>query len=260
MTNLRLTINADVLDGIEREVRLWKGRETGGLLIGSWAPSVGPHAIAEIGAGPHATHFPAYFVPEVEYQQYELDRQLRKYPESGVIGNWHSHPPSVPEPSGHDLHSAHEMLETWNLPRPEAVFSIAVLVDGRFELRAFHLNREASDFSEIQIQKVSQKQTAVQADPEWAHTRPGRAFLLGVLTGMAQHGYPADIIRRNESTAARFSNADGTAETSAVFPDCFPFKPAWICGGSKRHRLPMVPATATKMLRRQLRRLSHGRA
>ena len=77
--------------------------ETGGILLGYWAREGEAVVTSVVGPGPRATHGPYGFGPDNEYQEREL---AVAYAESdgriAYLGDWHTHPGSVAEPSGKD--------------------------------------------------------------------------------------------------------------------------------------------------------------
>jgi len=87
-------VSETCLESITAEARRWFPLETGGVLMGYWAPNGSEVVITHsIGPGPAAKHRDSSFEPDAVYQQERIEEI---YAESGrvhsYLGDWHSHP------------------------------------------------------------------------------------------------------------------------------------------------------------------------
>jgi len=76
--------------------------ETGGLLMGYWGEGV-PVITHIIGPGPGASHERFNFEPDYAYHRQEVDRLYAEREGLWYLGDWHTHPCGVAEPSRLDL-------------------------------------------------------------------------------------------------------------------------------------------------------------
>ena len=95
----RLWVPEPVFERIVAEADEWAPLETGGALMG-YESRDGLVIMDLVGAGPNAVRRRSEFVPDPEYQ---LADMARVYEASGrvhtYIGDWHTHPGSLPAPS-----------------------------------------------------------------------------------------------------------------------------------------------------------------
>jgi len=102
-SSLGVLVSRTALASIAEEaVRSLGGNETGGVLLGH---DLGQLVVHHAGApGPKADHHPDRFLRDLQYAQ-ELARAAWEEDRSQWIGEWHTHPNGVPEPSPTDLRS-----------------------------------------------------------------------------------------------------------------------------------------------------------
>ncbi len=91
-----LSISPHALRAMEAEANDRLESETGGILMGFWAPIGSEIVVTEIiGPGPQAQHGRTYFYPDDAFQEAEV---ARIYSASGrrhtYLGDWHTHPGS----------------------------------------------------------------------------------------------------------------------------------------------------------------------
>jgi integrative and conjugative element protein (TIGR02256 family) len=111
-----------LLDECERCAPL----ETGGVLLGYHEDS-GRDVVAleALGPGPDAEHRGRRFTPDPSWHS---ERIAQRYESSGRIitylGDWHSHPTSMPVPSPLDLRTARRIARTPDARAPEPMMVI----------------------------------------------------------------------------------------------------------------------------------------
>jgi proteasome lid subunit RPN8/RPN11 len=239
----------------EREGLAWKGLETGGLWLGK---SVAEGLLVEdhIGPGPSARHYPAFFEPDTEFQNRELDHLRQVHPERQLIATWHSHPDYLTTPSGHDAESARSILRDWNLARPEIVVGIAVVRDGNFSLRAFHMTTENASFQEIGIEVEAAAEAPRPAvDPSaWLNLPAGREYLAGLVKAAQRHRFDCRAEGTTNGLTLLLARAEPVRTAKLVFPAEFPFGPAWIVFPGHRQRIGPDSVRGARLLERELRR------
>ena len=102
----QLWLPDDLGRALEAEAGECSPRETGGMLAG-YATDKAVVVTQVIHGGPHAIRKPGRFEPDGAWQQQKLERI---YSNSGRIetylGDWHSHPQGVAEPSHRDRKTA----------------------------------------------------------------------------------------------------------------------------------------------------------
>lgn len=92
------------------------GNETGGVLLGFDATDGAPLTVSAAGdAGPNAERSPVRFRRDLEHAQL-LARDAWLLDRSLWIGDWHTHPMGVPQPSLTDLGSYRRVLATRAMP------------------------------------------------------------------------------------------------------------------------------------------------
>lgn len=100
------------LDVIEKEISKFGTVETGGVLMG-YVTTEGIIVEAISGPGPKAIHEDVYFRADPSYIDMFIDMT---YANSNgqweYLGEWHTHPQIVPEPSVKDLISLEEIAES----------------------------------------------------------------------------------------------------------------------------------------------------
>lgn len=87
---------------IVADARLHQPRETGGILLGR---EHGGRIVVthQIGAGPNAVHNPKSFTPDRDWQYDRIDTlYVEAHGNIAYLGDWHTHPGGVPEPSRTD--------------------------------------------------------------------------------------------------------------------------------------------------------------
>lgn len=133
-------------------------RETGGVLMGFWAP-LGKEVVVTslIGPGPNAVHESDSFLPDAPYQEREI---ARVYRESGHIhtylGDWHSHPRSTARLSRKDIGTL-KRIRAWKDARIEIPI-MGVLAGGEpWQLSVWALRRVrgAFNFRSARLEAVS---------------------------------------------------------------------------------------------------------
>lgn len=100
---------------IESETLERRNRETGGLLIGRAGIVAGDLILvvaAATGPGPQALHQPLAFAPDIARLQHELEQWRSAFAPVPVdyLGEWHTHPASMPFPSTKDDQQALAIL------------------------------------------------------------------------------------------------------------------------------------------------------
>lgn len=130
-----IEIEAAVLSAYPNEAcGLLIGRKTGKITI-----------VDEIAPSPNVT-------TSNKADSFELDPQVRFYTmrrlrgtDQAIIGHFHSHPNGLAQPSARDLAQAYE---------PELIWVIAGVTANRLQdLRAFRLNKKATGFDEMALQR-----------------------------------------------------------------------------------------------------------
>jgi [CysO sulfur-carrier protein]-S-L-cysteine hydrolase len=122
-----LILPAEVSSRIETALRRARWREIGGILMGE---ALGPDCfrIAEATIQPQGGSFSS-FLRNVRFALDPLRRFFSKtghdYRRFNYLGEWHSHPSFVPEPSGPDKRSMLEIVED---PRVGAIFAVLMIV------------------------------------------------------------------------------------------------------------------------------------
>ncbi len=102
----RLTFSDAVISHLEqwRQLRFWQA-EAGGLLFARLSAE---EVLVELATGPRRTDRRSRwsYLPDRAAEQREIDEM---HPQGlYFVGTWHSHPESIPRPSGVDLHSLAE--------------------------------------------------------------------------------------------------------------------------------------------------------
>jgi integrative and conjugative element protein (TIGR02256 family) len=77
--------------------------ETGGLLLGEYAPNACAHVMAATGPGPRAYKTRATVDFDAIFLQEEQDRLIRESPHLCFLGDWHYHPSGKGQPSNKDI-------------------------------------------------------------------------------------------------------------------------------------------------------------
>jgi integrative and conjugative element protein (TIGR02256 family) len=85
------------------EANQWGNKETGGVLMGYRANNHEAVITLCVGPGPRAVHKHYAFRPDTEFQEQEISRIYKQsgYTET-YLGDWHTHPDSVPYLSWRD--------------------------------------------------------------------------------------------------------------------------------------------------------------
>lgn len=137
-----LVLAEHVVASIARDCRKHPDTETGGLLIGQ---RIGPDIVVPfvVGAGPHARRARSSFEPDPAWQQEHLDFLFERFG-LDYVGDWHLHPSDFDRPSDQDYRTAFEIVNSPSWEVLEAVFPIAVNVNGEIRLRAYTLSRFAA--------------------------------------------------------------------------------------------------------------------
>lgn len=92
------------------------GDETGGVLLGFDATDGGPVTVSAAGdPGPGAERSPVRFRRDLDHAQ-RLARDAWLLDRSLWIGDWHTHPMGLPQPSPVDLSSYRRVLATGAMP------------------------------------------------------------------------------------------------------------------------------------------------
>jgi integrative and conjugative element protein (TIGR02256 family) len=124
LTPSRVWVAPAALEAMLREARARAPLETGGMLLGYVSPNTDPEDVVierVIGPGPNAKHFSDRFEPDGHWQQCRL---ADAYQQSGRIttylGDWHTHPDGLPEPSWRDWRTARRVArsEAARMSRP----------------------------------------------------------------------------------------------------------------------------------------------
>lgn len=77
------------------------------------------------------------------------------------VGDWHKHPARFDMPSEQDRETARQIVTDASWDRIEAVFPIAIVDGTRIRLRAFLMYRHGSNFIEIPVEVVSDRDPRV---------------------------------------------------------------------------------------------------
>ncbi len=133
-------VRREVLDAIAAHARRERPRECCGLLIGNEQEIVEAVATANVAKEPlrHYEVSPVDYLAQIRRCR---ERAARGGTAMNVVGAYHSHPRSAPEPSPTDLEQAF----------PEFLFIIAGQADdsAEVEIRAYRM--EAGRFEEVQL-------------------------------------------------------------------------------------------------------------
>ena len=149
---------------IEEETFRSVNSETGGLLVGRLIEYDGKPVlviVAATGPGPRADRRPLYYGSDQAYLQRELEALREEFSEFGVdyVGEWHKHPPDIPELSRGDVDQARKILgdSDYSLPGNGLLLPLTFLKEEIFEQRCFYLSRELSEPLEIASSDVAQE-------------------------------------------------------------------------------------------------------
>lgn len=99
---MKCWLSREALGGMVEEGSTRFPLETGGLLMGYWAGGE-PVVTHAIGPGPAASHSRFNFEPDYAYHRQEVDRVYAEREDLWYLGDWHTHPCGVAEPSPLDL-------------------------------------------------------------------------------------------------------------------------------------------------------------
>ncbi len=120
----RVWVTDDALNQLAREADLHTPLETGGLLLGYWSSHPRKDEVlieSIIGPGPDAQHERSRFKPDASWQRQELaDADGASGRVTTYLGDWHTHPGSVPAPSRRDRRTARTIARAHaaRVPRP----------------------------------------------------------------------------------------------------------------------------------------------
>lgn len=122
-----MLLPAEVASRLMAALRRAGQREIGGILMGEYL-SPSRFRIAEVTIQRHAGSFAA-FLRSVRFALEPLSRFFSRtghdYQRFNYLGEWHSHPSFVPEPSGPDVRSMLEIVED---PQVGATFAVLMIV------------------------------------------------------------------------------------------------------------------------------------
>lgn len=94
--------NQEEMDILSRYILDYKNTETGGQLFGYWTFDGKPVVLFVLGPGPHAGHYNAFFMQDLNYLK-KCARFLKQKYGLDHVGEWHSHHQlGLSYPSGHD--------------------------------------------------------------------------------------------------------------------------------------------------------------
>lgn len=123
-------ISQAALDAMVTEARRVSPLETGGVLVGYWAPA--PEAVVItgcVGPSPKATHSKQRFIPDADSHDGAI---ARLYCESGglrtYLGDWHSHPEGGFDLSRRDRFTLKRIAES---PGSRAPVPLMVILAGK---------------------------------------------------------------------------------------------------------------------------------
>lgn len=106
------------------QVRSFPGRETGGILMG-YTVDEDTVVTEVVGPGPRSSSGRRHFKPDANWQAAEV---ARIYADSGrtmtYLGDWHSHPNSLPFPSMLDLWTARQIASSPDARNPNPLILI----------------------------------------------------------------------------------------------------------------------------------------
>lgn len=140
---VRLTLAAAAWRTIAHEIAATDdGLETGGILLGH--DNNGKVRITVAGApGPSAVREPMRFLRDLDFSQRLADRAWRT-DQSQWLGEWHSHPTSVPVPSSVDLGSYAKHLSDAELSFGRFISIIVGVVAQRSAVAAWVVTPDAA--------------------------------------------------------------------------------------------------------------------
>lgn len=120
-------IGQDALDVMHGEAGRAYPLETGGVLIGYWAPQGREVVVVKsIGPGPCAKHFRAGFEPDYSFHEAQVAKFFRA--SKGIcayLGDWHTHPDSAdPIPSFKDRRTMKRIATHREARAPEPLMAI----------------------------------------------------------------------------------------------------------------------------------------
>lgn len=112
MQYLEINFEKQVLELFEEQIGKFGLRETGGVLLGTTKDKIVNVKKASNG-GPKAIHRRDYFRADPDYIDMFLEMELANSGEKiRYLGEWHSHPQRIPEPSGKDIISLSEIASS----------------------------------------------------------------------------------------------------------------------------------------------------
>ncbi len=241
-----------VQQAIEAEFARWPNQETGGLLLGYPDGCGGALANIHVGPGPNAGHFPAFFAPDMDYHQKEIDRTYADDRHARLLGNWHLHPGQFDRPSGHDAESVRSILREWNLNAPDFIACIAVRDGVAVRLRAWRMTAKDLRFREVPIRFVAATESATAPQPEWIAIPAAHEHLRALLASANGAGFRAGLERHPQGM--RMPLVNGRASAELRFPRNFPFEASTLIAGARRQRIPPETVPAAALLGRELRK------
>lgn len=100
--------------------------ETGGVLLGYFAESGAPVALAVVGPGPNASHSRTRFLPDHAWQCEQIDHVYEESRGEWVyVGDWHTHPEGLPHMSWLDQRTLRAIAKHPEVQSPRPVMLIA---------------------------------------------------------------------------------------------------------------------------------------
>ncbi len=135
--------------------------ETGGILVGK---KIGDQQIVvpfALGPGLKARKSSIRYSPDVEWQQFYLDKLFNRY---GVnyLGSYHRHPGSNCLPSAHDFKAACQIVTDpeWNIG--EAIFPIINLTGKGISFHPYYFTRKLKEFEVMSWRIISHKDRLIK--------------------------------------------------------------------------------------------------
>lgn len=109
-----IIFNKQVLELFEAQIHKFGLKETGGVLLGTTKKDT-VHVEKASDGGPKAIHRREYFRADPDYIDMFLEMELANSTENiKYLGEWHSHPQDIPEPSYKDISSLLEIASSHN--------------------------------------------------------------------------------------------------------------------------------------------------